>query len=340
MVNTPISVGLVGLGQMGRNHLRVLSMLKGVSIAFVHDADHDAGKRIADQYRLNFRPDVDEALKGVDAVVICTPTSTHEDYVQRAARHVSNIFVEKPLAHSLAASEALHKLAIERNLNLQVGFIERFNPAVRELKAVLREPAQVISVDFMRTNKVSSRITDVDVIVDLMIHDIDLALHLNGSVKSVFAHGLVQNGMIAFASALLTHSNGRFSRIQASRITDKKMRLIQATCDDMFVNCELVRKEVIIARQLVQAADEHSPYVTSSVEEMLAVRPEEALLSELQAFVANCVAPGSVEVPRASDGVEAMSICDKVQQLVMSGEAGQLLVNQDASRSHREGVQA
>jgi len=329
MDNAPITVGLVGLGQMGRNHLRVLSMLKGVAIAFVSDADEAAGQRIADQFRLNFRADVDEAFKEVDAVVICTPTITHEDYVRRAANHVKNIFVEKPLAHSLAASEALQALATEKGLNLQVGFIERFNPAVRELKAVLREPANVISVDFMRTNKVSSRITDVDVIVDLMIHDIDLALHLNGSVESVFAHGLVQNGMIAFASALLTHSNGRFSRIQASRITDKKMRLIQATCHDMFVNCELVRKEVIIARQLVQAA-ENSPYVTSSVEEMLAVRPEEALLCELQAFVANCTSPGSVEVPRAADGVDAMSICDKVQQLVMSGEAGHLAVDRQA----------
>jgi predicted dehydrogenase len=335
MNKPPLSVGLVGLGQMGRNHLRILSMLKGVTVAFVSDADEAAGRRVADQFGLEFRPDVDDAFREVDAVIICTPTITHEDYVRRAARSVKNIFVEKPLAHSLAASEALQELAAEKGINLQVGFIERFNPAVRELKAVLREPANVISVDFMRTNKVSSRITDVDVIVDLMIHDIDLALHVNGPVGSVFAHGLVQNEMIVFASALLTHLNGRFSRIQASRITDKKMRLVQATCADMFINCELVRKEVVITRHSVQDLKEPAPYIMSSVEETLAVRPEEALLSELQAFFVNCVTPGSVDVPQAADGVRAMSICEKIQQLVMGGEAGELPVTQEASPVQR-----
>ena len=319
-------MGLVGLGQMGRNHLRILSMLRGVTLAFVSDVDEDGGSTLAREFGIDFRTDVDGALHEVDAVVICTPTITHEHYVRRAARHVKNIFVEKPLAHTLAASQALEQLVDQEGLNLQVGFIERFNPAVRELKAVLREPVNVISVDFMRTNKVSARITDVDVIVDLMIHDVDLALHLNGAVESVSAHGLVRDDMIVFASALLTHANRRFSRIQASRITDKKMRLVQATCVDMFVNCELVRKEIMITRHSVQDVNDRAPYIMSSVEETLAVRPEEALLSELRAFVANSVTPNTAEVPRATDGVQAMSICETIQRLVV-GTADKLPTN-------------
>src|SRR5690606_25528695 len=107
----------------------------------------------------------------VDAVIICTPTVTHADYIRVAAQCVKNIFVEKPLAATMEEAEEIQALAEERGLNIQVGFIERFNPAVRSLKTVLERTEQIISLDFVRTNKVSSRIVDVDVVADLMIHD-------------------------------------------------------------------------------------------------------------------------------------------------------------------------
>jgi predicted dehydrogenase len=164
----------------------------------------------------------------------------------------------------------------------------------------------------------SSRITDVDVVIDLMIHDIDLALHLNGPVTAVAAHGLAGDGMIDFASALLTHANGRFSRVQASRITDKKMRSIQATCRDMFIDCELLRKEIIISRQSQLLPKAGTPYLISSVEETLAVQPQEALLSELQRFVSN--AKGDLDgkaVPTVDDAVMAIAICEDIRKAVL-----------------------
>lgn len=314
-----VRVGLLGLGQMGRNHLRVLSMLKGITVGFVSDTDEGLGQGLAAKYGAPFRTDLDKALAEVDAVVICTPTSTHDHYVRQSAPHVKNIFVEKPLTDSLESSERLHDFAEANGLSIQVGFIERFNPAVQQLKAVLRDSPNIVSIDFMRTNKVSSRITDVDVIVDLMIHDVDLALYLNGPVSSVSSHGLCEKSMIVFSSALLTHSNGRFSRIQASRITEKKMRHIQATCQDMFIDCELLRKEIVITRRSVQAQMEGSPYTITATEETVAVRPEEALLSELQAFIANCNRPGTVAVPQVADAIDAMSICEEIQRLIKSG---------------------
>ena len=315
MTVASLKLGLIGLGNMGQNHLRVLSLLKGVEIAFIHDADPARQARLAAMYGVPGVDDVDAAMAGLDAAVIATPTSTHAEWVERAARHVRNIFVEKPLAGTLAEAERLAAFARERGLCIQVGFIERFNPAVQVLKRVLGKSARVISVDFTRTNKLSARITDVDVITDLMIHDIDLAMFISGPVKAVSAHGAGEGNMIDFASALLTHESGCFSRIQASRVTEKKMRTIQATCRDMFVDCDLLRKEVQISRQSELRLSEGEPYVISALAESVEVRPQEALLSELQAFVA--VSRGAhQQIPDHVAGLEAMRICERIQDMV------------------------
>jgi predicted dehydrogenase len=318
MSNKPVRVGLIGLGRMGQNHLRVLSLLKSVELAFIADADEATAQRLGKQFDVKGVIDVQSVLDTADAVVICTPTVTHADYIRLVAGKVRNIFVEKPLADTLEEATIVAKFAAEHDLNLQVGFIERFNPAVQSLKQVLDKSERVISIDFTRTNKLSARITDVDVVTDLMIHDIDLALHLNGPASSVSAHGFAHENMIDFASALITHRNGRFSRIQASRITEKKMRLIEATCVDMFVDCELLRKEIIISRQSEIRQAEGQPYTISAVQEAIEVRPQEALLSELQAFVASCQGKGSHELPGAQDGLAAMQICDDIQKAVAS----------------------
>lgn len=316
MSNESLRVGLIGLGRMGQNHLRVLSLLKGVQLAFVADADLALAKRLGAQFDVPGLSEVDPVLAGVDAIVICTPTVTHVDYIRLVAGKVRNIFVEKPLADTLKEATSVGRLVAEYDLNLQVGFIERFNPAVHSLKQVLDKSERVISIDFTRTNKLSARITDVDVVTDLMIHDIDLALYLNGPASSVAAHGFAHGNMIDFASALITHQNGRFSRIQASRITEKKMRLIEATCVDMFVDCELLRKEIIINRQSEIRQAEGQPYTISAVQEAIEVRPQEALLSELQAFVASCCGQASTENPGVQDGLAAMQICEDIQKAV------------------------
>lgn len=315
MAAEPLKVGLLGLGRMGRNHLRVLSLLSGVKLEFAFDLD--AGSRtVAEAAGVRFADNLDGALADVDAVVICTPTVTHADYLQAAAERVRNIFVEKPLTDSLESSLAIKALAAEKGLRVQVGFIERFNPAVQQMRKLLERSEQVVSVDFVRTNKISSRITDVDVVTDLMIHDIDLALYLNGPATAVAAHGVGKGGMIDFASALVTHANGRFSRIQASRITDKKIRSIQATCTDMFVDCELLRKEISLSRQSEVHQQPGQPYVISMISEMVEVPPQEALLSELQAFVGLASGQADTGVPGVEEAIAAMRVCEDVRTAI------------------------
>lgn len=313
-----LKVGLIGLGNMGRNHLRVLSMLKGFELAFVADANGEVAVKSGEVHGIPGVVDPTPLLAGVDAVVICTPTVTHADYIRLAAAHVKNIFVEKPLAATLEEAQEIASFAKEKGLNVQVGFIERFNPAVQALKTVLDRTERVISLDFTRTNKVSARIIDVDVVTDLMIHDIDLALYLNGPARSVAAHGFAHGSMIDFASALITHENGQFSRIQASRVTDKKIRQIEGTCVDMFVDCDLLRKEILINRQAEARETSSMPYTISAIQEAVAVPPQEALLTELQAFMASCLELGPRHVPGVDAGVDAMKICSQIQAAVQA----------------------
>ena len=310
----PLKVGLIGLGNMGRNHLRVLSMLKNVDLRFVYDFDAARAGEMSRQYDVRASSDLDADLAAVDAVVLVTPTSTHYDYIKRAARHVKHIFVEKPLTDTLDSSAEILALAKELKLQIQVGFIERYNPAVMAVKKVLANSSRVINIDFTRTNKVSSRITDVDVVTDLMIHDIDLALYLNGAAAKVSAYGVIEGDMIAFARATITHQNGAFSNITASRITEKRLRHISVTCDDMYVDCNLLRKEVMINKQSIEQY--YDKVSISSKEETIDVRPEEALLSELMAFVQSVANPAAEAVPTAFDGFNAMQVAQQVQQMV------------------------
>lgn len=320
-MTAPVKIGIIGLGRMGQNHLRVLSLLAAADLRFIYDLDAENVARLSASSGVPAASDLEAALAGVDAVVIASPTTTHADYIALAAKHVKNIFVEKPITEKLDSSVAIAKMAKEHGLNLQVGLIERFNPAVEQMKRLLDRSEQVVSVDFVRTNKISARITDVDVVTDLMIHDIDLALYLNGPVTAVSAHGVAEGPMIDYAAALLTHENGRFSRIQASRITDKKMRSIQATCKDMFVDCELLRKEITLSRQSEVEQRPGEPYRISAVEEKIEVVPREALQLELQAFLASCNGEHDPGIPGAEAGVAAMAVCEQILTAILGESA-------------------
>lgn len=122
--------------------------------------------------------------------------------------------------------------------------------------------------------------------------------------------------MIDLASALLTHVNGRFSRIQASRVTEKRMRSIEATCLDMFVDCDLLRKEIVISRESKVQQASGEPYVISGVSETVSVATQEALLLELQAFVASCRGPKAQDTPDAAAALAAQMICDRIREVV------------------------
>ena len=309
----PVKIGLIGLGKMGQNHLRVLSMLKSVDLGFIYDVNTDVMRESAGRYGVKPSENLEADLKNVEAVFIVTPTTTHYDMIRRAGQCVKNIFVEKPLTESVETTESICRFAAENTINLQVGFIERFNPAIVELKKILQHNSpRVINIDFIRTNKLSNRITDVDVIIDLMIHDIDLALYLNGEVKEVSVHGVMEEDLIVFAHSILTHTNGAFSSITASRVTEKRIRQINVTCDNMFIDCNLLRKELLVNRQTVNQL--YRGVFLSSIEETISVSSQEALLSEDSCFVDTIVSGGrNQEAANALDSSSAIKVAQRVQ---------------------------
>lgn len=316
-----IKVGLIGLGNMGRNHLRILSLLKNIELTFIYDANLETAKRLADEYQVRHVEIPALHYGEVDAVVIAAPTKFHFQYINEVAGKVPNIFIEKPMTATLEEAKDVLTLQEKHGFNLMVGLIERFNPAIQELAKLVHQ-AKAINIDFIRTNKLSARIQDVDVVSDLMIHDIDLALYLNGAVKEVQAQGFVENGMIGYANATLIHENGAFSRIQASRLTEKKTRSVQATCVDMFIDCDLLRKEIIISRQSEVREGQNQVYTIQSVQENVAVKLEEALQSELKAFIQSCNQAETMNamLPKTAAGYQSVVLCSQIQNLILHGK--------------------
>lgn len=309
-----LKVSILGIGNMGKNHLRVLSMLKGVKVEKIFDFNEEALKLLSKQYDVPYTTDAEKALENIDAAIIVTPTSTHFDYFKLCVGKVTNVFIEKPLAETYEQAQEIKAIANQNNMFVQCGFIERFNPVVSELKKILKS-REVINADFFRTNRLSSRITDVDVVTDLMIHDIDLALYLNGSVQDVVAYGSKENGFVSFASVVFKHHNGSLSRIIGSRMTEKKIRSIQVTTKDAYIDAELVRKELHIHQQSAITIDKDDSYMVSSLEQQILVKPQEALLVELQAFISRCNGSQSI-VPDVDAGVESLRICQLILESI------------------------
>lgn len=311
-----IKIGLIGLGSMGSNHLRTLSILKQVEIAFVYDIDTVAMKQAAKQYDVPISTNLGVDLKKIDAAIITTPTVTHDDYVRLIGEYVPYLFVEKPLTADYHSTQQLMKFVHDRRspLHIQVGFIERFNPAVVELKKLLSTDKSVLNIDFTRTNKLSSRIKDVDVVTDLMIHDIDLALHLNGNAKLLQAYGVVEDSMIVFARAVLQHDNGVFSNILASRVTEKRLRQIRITGRNFYVDCNLLQKELVMHKQAIQ---NYGNVTLHSIEETIAIPPGEALLLELLAFLKCVENQDFSQAPSLNDALQSIKLVEEISTAIL-----------------------
>ena len=322
---TPPRIALFGVGKMGQNHLRALLALQKENrarVAFIFDSNESLARSVAAEFGLNLVRDFEGNLGALEGAIIATPTFSHFNYIKTLGRRVKNILVEKPLTHDLATSRKVETLAKQRGLNIQVGFIERYNPAFLALRQLL-VGKNILNIDLERTSKASSRIVDVDVVADLMIHDIDLALLLCGEVREIHAQGVVVGGIVEFAKAILRHKNGRLSSITASRITHKKTRQIRVMCEDSHIECDLLAKNILVTKQRINARGE----ITEKLESF-APETADSLRLELLDFVnlcANCredspqdsLRQGANHAPNHIDGLNAMKIAHEVQRQIL-----------------------
>jgi len=314
-----LRVGVIGLGRMGQRHCRVLSNLRRAELAGVCDVSTCLGERTASQYGVPYFAQVADLLRAVDAVSLVTPTDTHLALATHCLEQGVHVLVEKPLAETAARAEQLAQVAEASGRQVQVGHIERFNPAYIELKYVL-ERATVLAVNVRRLSAYAASNSDVDVILDLMIHDFDLVLDLLGRTpESIAAMGLSATGQaVDHAVVQLSYKGGPLVSLTASRVTEQKVRSIEVTCVDAYVECDLLNKTIEVHRCTIGEYLNHNhkdvKYRQESIVERLQVPAQEPLFLELQSFVDSIIDDKPVTVS-AADGLRAVQVAEAACQL-------------------------
>ena len=309
-----LRVGVIGVGRMGERHCRVYSNLRRAQLVGVCDADTALGNRVARQYEVPHYANVDELLSYVDAVSIATPTPQHYDLVIRCLDHGVHVLVEKPITETVEQAEKLTQAAEASGLVVQVGHIERFNPTYTELKDVL-EGLTVLAVNWRRLSPYVGSNTDVDVISDLMVHDLDLALDLIGrEPASVTACGLTaQSGVIDHVVAHLDFEGGPLVTLTTSRVTEQKVRMIEVTALEAFVEGDLLNKSIAVHRRTTGEYLANSKYRQESVVERVQVPASEPLFLELQHFTQNILEGKLPQVP-ARQGLRVMRLAGTIRE--------------------------
>ncbi len=234
-----VSVGVIGIGHLGKIHASLYREVKAVELIGVYDSDVNKAKKIAEEFNISAYSDINQLLEKVDAVNIVTPTSTHHAIAKQALDHNCHLFIEKPIMTREAEAEEIIGIAKEKNKLLQVGHIERFNPAVLAIADVTLKP---LFIESHRLASFNPRGTDVAVILDLMIHDLDLILSL---VKSkpvqIDASGVgVVSETLDIANARIQFENGCVANITASRISAKKMRKMRIFQPNSYISIDFV----------------------------------------------------------------------------------------------------
>ena len=303
-----LRVGIIGLGRMGKNHLSILSTLNSVEIKFISDLNKN--KYLYNDFYFSKILTTGQ-LKLIDAAIISTPTSTHFKIIKKIGKHVKNIFVEKPIAKNFTETKKIIDYAKKNKLNLKVGFVERFNPAIESLFDNLKNNKQIVSFDFIRAGP--SDIKDVDVITDLMVHDIDLSIFFNGKVKTVKSYAYKSGNKISHSIAVLTHYNGIISKFIASRITQKKIRTMNVTLTNKYIESDLLKKEInIFTNTKIKGLNNNLTF--KSISETIQTRHKEALLFELQAFINSCNGINNKFLSDFEESYEVMRICEKIKK--------------------------
>ena len=286
MRDRPLLVAVVGVGEMGRNHARCLASMKGVDLVAVVDSDEERRNTAAVAYECQSISSLSQLPK-IDAAVVAVPTALHAEVGSALMERGVHCLVEKPLAIDPEQVQTLIRAAEASNVVLQVGHIERFNPAVRQLE-VLLQGEKVLVANARRMSAVSARVGDIDVVMDLMVHDLDVILYLMGNrVENTIAVGIDGSHGFDHVTALLSFDGGPMASLTASRITQNQIRKLEVTTKEDFFSVDYSNQELLIFRQGRLDNDDMAEgrYVLDVDTRRVFVRRTEPLVSELEHFV-------------------------------------------------------
>lgn len=303
-----LKVGMVGVGHIGREHARIYSQMPTAEFVGVFDLDTEVSRRIATQYNIKHFTSIEEVATECEAVTIASPTNTHHDlglFLLGKGRH---LLIEKPIADDTKKARDLVQKAHEMGLVLQVGHIERFNPALRALETMLTRPK---FIEAHRLSPYPGRSTDIGVVLDLMIHDLEIVLHLVKSpVVSVDAVGVaVLSKGEDIANARIRFENGCVANLTTSRISPEKLRKIRVFQDDTYLSLDYQSQSGEIYRKVQ----------SQITREKITVEKDEPLKLEVASFI-ECVRAKQSPVVGGAQAAAALEIAMQITDQIWANQ--------------------
>jgi predicted dehydrogenase len=314
--------GVVGVGRMGQHHCRIYANLRQTNLIGIYDKNFRVAQEIASRHDTVYFSNVDDLLDQVDAISIATPTPTHYDFIMRCLERNIDFLVEKPLSDTLEQAEKLVEAVDHSNAIAEVGHIERFNPTYQELKNVLEE-VQPMAINFRRLSPFQGSNKDVDVVLDLMVHDLDLVLDLTGRMPDqMSAFGIIPfTENLDHVVAQLYYHPGLVISLTASRMTENKIRSIEVTTREAYLEADLLKKDIQVHRRsLGEYSGLHHggvKYRQESLIERILVPNVEPLLLEVQHFV-QCVQDRCKPCVSVHEATCALKLAMQIRDLALT----------------------
>ncbi len=307
----PIRVGVVGVGYLGNIHAKIYSNISGVELVGVVDVDRANVDKVAAQYGCEGYTDAADLIGKVDAVSIVVPTSLHLETARPFLEAGVHMLMEKPLAPSYEESLELVELAEKSGVLFQVGHLERFNGGVMELAKRVSKPR---FLEVTRIGPFVARATDVDVVTDLMIHDIDIVMSLVGEpISNISAAGTpVITEHIDIANARLEFANGVVANVTASRISNKQQRRIRVFEQEHYYGLDYTNQQITVASTQPAAEGEDFPSVVS---EELKIEPRLPLNHELEVFI-DTINNGGTPLVTGRVALEAVRVAHIIKEKI------------------------
>lgn len=310
-----IRAGVAGVGHLGYHHARNYAAMPGVELAGVVDPDEANRTKAAEDFTVPGYSDVKGLIaEGVDLVSVVTPTTAHAEVVNELLQAGVHVLVEKPIAPTIHEAETMVALAKTHHCILQVGHIERFNGAVLAFSQAIQAPR---FIECHRLSPFPGRGTDVSVVLDLMIHDLDIVLAMdNSDIVSLDAMGVaVFSESEDIANVRLRFASGCVANLTCSRISLERMRKIRIFEENAYLSTDYSAQEVLVYRKKPGALPPGANPMEHITVEPLPVQKEEPLKLELQSFV-DCVREGRTPVVTGEDGVKALKLARDIMEFI------------------------
>ena len=308
-----INTAIIGIGHLGSRHLKVTreQLTDKVNLIGICDIKRERTEKFSKHYKIQLLENYSDLLGKIEAVHICTPTATHFEIAKFFLEHNVHTFVEKPITMTIQEAEDLIQIARKKNLKLQVGHVERFNSAFQAIQPIAQNP---LFVECHRLNKFPNRSLDIGVVMDLMIHDIDIILGLVRSpIADIQAVGVkVLTDLDDIANARITFQNGCVCNLTASRVSDEVMRKIRIFLKDTYISLDYVKQEAFLYKKNL-SADKAGGAAISKTD--LPIEKEEPLKKELESFI-DCVREDQKPIVSGEEGRQALEVALTIIQKI------------------------